>query len=81
VHTEPVSARHKAGILAAVYVAVLAINLDVTIVNVALPSIATQLHADTRALQWVVDGYNLSFAASSWRPAACRTATGVARRC
>jgi EmrB/QacA subfamily drug resistance transporter len=53
----------KAGVLAAVYVAVLAINLDVTIVNVALPSIATQLHADTRGLQWVVDGYNLTFAA------------------
>ena len=41
----------KAGVLAAVYVAVLAINLDVTIVNVALPSIATELHADTRGLQ------------------------------
>jgi EmrB/QacA subfamily drug resistance transporter len=53
----------KAGVLAAVYVAVLAINLDVTIVNVALPSIASQLHADTRGLQWVVDGYNLTFAA------------------
>ncbi|NVN51967.1 MFS transporter [Mycolicibacterium hippocampi] len=53
----------KAGILAAVYIAVLAINLDVTIVNVALPSIATELHADTRDLQWVVDGYNLTFAA------------------
>lgn len=53
----------KAGILAAIYVAVLAINLDVTIVNVALPSVATQLHADTRGLQWVVDGYNLTFAA------------------
>jgi hypothetical protein len=49
----------KAGVLAAVYVAVLAINLDVTIVNVALPSIASPLHADTRGLQWVVDGYNL----------------------
>jgi EmrB/QacA subfamily drug resistance transporter len=53
----------NAGILAAVYAAVLAINLDVTIVNVALPSIATGLGADTRGLQWVVDGYNLSFAA------------------
>jgi EmrB/QacA subfamily drug resistance transporter len=53
----------KAGVLAAVYAAVLAINLDVTIVNVALPSIATELHADTRGLQWVVDGYNLTFAA------------------
>ncbi|HWU20139.1 MAG TPA: MFS transporter [Nocardioides sp.] len=53
----------KAGILAAVYVAVLAINLDVTIVNVALPSIARELGAGTRGLQWVVDGYNLAFTA------------------
>jgi EmrB/QacA subfamily drug resistance transporter len=53
----------KAGILVAVYTAVLAINLDVTIVNVALPSIATELDASTRELQWVVDGYNLAFAA------------------
>jgi hypothetical protein len=28
-----------------------------------LPGIATELHADTRGLQWVVDGYNLTFAA------------------
>jgi len=55
--------RRRAGILVAVYAAVLAINLDVTIVNVALPSIAGELGASTRGLQWVVDGYNLSFAA------------------
>lgn len=54
---------HRVGILVAVYVSVLAINLDVTIVNVALPSIAAELSASTRELQWVVDGYNLSFAA------------------
>jgi EmrB/QacA subfamily drug resistance transporter len=53
----------RAGVLVAVYVAVLAINLDVTIVNVALPSIATELGTGTRGLQWVVDGYNLAFAA------------------
>jgi EmrB/QacA subfamily drug resistance transporter len=57
------TAGRRAGILAAVYVATLAINLDVTIVNVALPSIATELDAGTRGLQWVVDGYNLAFAA------------------
>jgi EmrB/QacA subfamily drug resistance transporter len=51
----------KAGILIAVYVAALAINLDITIVNVALPSIADELGAGTRGLQWVVDGYNLAF--------------------
>lgn len=53
----------KVGALVAVYIAVLAINLDVTIVNVALPSIGSELHADTRGLQWVVDGYNLTFGA------------------
>jgi EmrB/QacA subfamily drug resistance transporter len=53
----------KLGVLAAVYTAVLAINLDTTIVNVALPSIARDLSAGTRDLQWVVDGYNLAFAA------------------
>ena len=41
----------------------LAINLDTTIVNVALPSISRELDAGTRQLQWVVDGYNLAFAA------------------
>jgi EmrB/QacA subfamily drug resistance transporter len=53
----------KLGILVAVYTAALAINLDVTIVNVALPSIARELDAGTRGLQWVVDGYSLAFCA------------------
>ena len=41
----------------------LAINLDTTIVNVALPTLADDLDAGTRELQWIVDGYNLAFAA------------------
>ncbi len=49
--------------LATVCAAVLAINLDTTIVNVALPTLATELDAGTRELQWIVDGYNLAFAA------------------
>src|SRR3954463_12713071 len=53
---------HKALILATVCAAVLAINLDTTIVNVALPSMSRELSAGTRQLQWVVDGYNLAFA-------------------
>ncbi|HET7430798.1 MAG TPA: MFS transporter [Nocardioides sp.] len=52
----------KAAVLATVCAAVLAINLDTTIVNVALPSISRELSAGTRQLQWVVDGYNLAFA-------------------
>jgi EmrB/QacA subfamily drug resistance transporter len=49
-------------VLATVCAAVLAINLDTTIVNVALPSISRELSAGTRQLQWVVDAYNLAFA-------------------
>jgi len=37
--------------------------LDFFIVNVALPSIATDLHAGSSSLEWVVAGYGLSFAA------------------
>jgi DHA2 family methylenomycin A resistance protein-like MFS transporter len=36
--------------------------LDVTIVNVALPSIAADLGASVSALQWVVDGYAVAIA-------------------
>jgi len=50
-------------VLAAACLAAFAINLDTTIVNVALPSLTRELHASTRDLQWVVDGYNLAFAA------------------
>ena len=38
------------------------VQLDVTIVNVALPRLATQLDASVAALQWVVDAYTLTFA-------------------
>ena len=55
--------RSKLPVLLTVCAAVLAINLDTTIVNVALPSISTELDAGTRSLQWIVDGYNLAFAA------------------
>ncbi len=37
--------------------------LDVTIVNVALPSIQSSLHASFSDLQWVVDAYALTLAA------------------
>ena len=37
----------------------LAIVVDNTIVNVALPTLARDLDADLSALQWVVDAYTL----------------------
>lgn len=50
-------------VLATVCLAAFAINVDTTIVNVALPDLGRQLSASTRDLQWIVDGYNLAFAA------------------
>ena len=36
--------------------------LDTTVVNLALPSIAAELHVTLTGLQWIVDGYALVFA-------------------
>ena len=52
-----------AAILTVVLVASLAINVETTIVNVALPTLSSDLGASTRGLQWIVDAYNLAFAA------------------
>src|SRR5438132_4072871 len=48
--------------LLALCLAALIINIDVTIVNVALPSLVRELGATTTQLQWVVDAYTLVFA-------------------
>jgi EmrB/QacA subfamily drug resistance transporter len=37
--------------------------IDATVVNIALPRIGTEFHADAAALQWTVNGYTLSLAA------------------
>jgi EmrB/QacA subfamily drug resistance transporter len=50
-------------ILIALLLAAFAINLDTTLVNVALPTLVRELGATTTQLQWVVDAYNLVFAA------------------
>jgi EmrB/QacA subfamily drug resistance transporter len=55
--------RSKPMILAALLLAAFLVNLDTTLVNVALPAMVRQLHATTTQLQWVVDSYNLVFAA------------------
>src|SRR6266581_1483586 len=55
--------RGKGLILVTLCLAALIINLDTTIVNVALPALVRQTGATTTDLQWVVDAYNLTFAA------------------
>lgn len=43
----------------------LMIGMDVTIVNVALPAIQRDLHADLSGLQWVIDAFTLVVASLS----------------
>ena len=50
-------------ILVSLLLAAFVINLDTTMVNVALPALERELGATTTQLQWVVDAYNLVFAA------------------
>ena len=47
--------RYKPIILLALCLAAFTISVDVTIVNVALPTLVRQLGATTTDLQWVVD--------------------------
>src|SRR3954471_20159235 len=49
--------------LTAVCLGVFMLLLDITIVNVALPDIQTELDASLSDLQWVIDAYALSLAA------------------
>ena len=46
--------------LAALTLSVLIVGLDGTVINVALPTIAGQLHADSAQLQWIGGGYLLT---------------------
>jgi EmrB/QacA subfamily drug resistance transporter len=55
--------RNRALVLPALLLAAFAINLDTTIVNVALPTLVRELHSSNSQLQWIVDAYNLVFAA------------------
>src|SRR5438132_3746785 len=48
--------------LGAMCFALFMIMLDNTVVNVALPSIQTDLHASLSSLEWTVNAYTLTFA-------------------
>jgi EmrB/QacA subfamily drug resistance transporter len=49
-------------ILAVLCLALLVVSLDNTILNVALPTLVSSLHATATQLQWVLDAYTLVFA-------------------
>jgi MFS transporter, DHA2 family, multidrug resistance protein len=49
--------------LVAIAASVLVVGLDLTVLNLALPTISVSLHANTGDLQWIVDSYSLVLAA------------------
>jgi EmrB/QacA subfamily drug resistance transporter len=56
------SSRRKVIILISCCLSLLIVSMDATIVNVAIPSIRTELHASASELQWVIDVYTLVLA-------------------
>ncbi|MDQ2761423.1 MAG: MFS transporter [Actinomycetota bacterium] len=55
-------APNKTWVLVAVCLGQFMVQLDLTIANVALPSIGGDLGASVSGLQWVIDGYSLALA-------------------
>jgi len=54
-------ASHRGVALGVLCIAVLIVNLDNTILNVALPTLVLRLKASTEELQWIVDSYAMVF--------------------
>ncbi len=59
---EELSPRRRQAILMICCLSLFIVGLDNTIVNVALPSIRTSLHASPSGLQWTIDAYTLVLA-------------------
>ena len=53
---------HRGAALVVVCAAALIVNVDNTILNVALPTLVRKLHATSSELQWIVDSYAMVFA-------------------
>jgi EmrB/QacA subfamily drug resistance transporter len=56
---DPQAQRRRTIILSTCCLSLLMVSMDVTIVNVALPSIRSDLSATMSGLQWVIDAYTL----------------------
>ena len=59
---QELSHRRKLLVLAICCMSLFIVGLDITIVNVALPSIGHELHAGVSGLQWTIDAYTLVLA-------------------
>ncbi len=74
----PLTHRRRLLVLAICCLSLFIVGLDITIVNVALPSLRTDLDAPVSGLQWVIDAYSLVLA--SLLVLAGSTADRVGRR-
>jgi EmrB/QacA subfamily drug resistance transporter len=72
------SYRRRMLVLAICCLSLFIVGIDVTIVNVALPSIGRELHATVSGLQWTIDAYTLVLA--SFLMLAGSTADRIGRR-
>src|SRR5262245_48199607 len=57
----PTTTTFRRGPLAVLLTGTFLIVLDFFVVNVALPSVQRDLHADNTTLEWLVAGYGLTF--------------------
>jgi EmrB/QacA subfamily drug resistance transporter len=60
--SEALTRNRKVGVLLICCLSLFVVGLDITVVNVALPSIAQDLHAGISGLQWTVSAYTVVLA-------------------
>ena len=60
--TSTEATRHRWLVLAICTMSLFLVGLDATIVNIALPTIRTDLNASVSQLQWVIDAYAIVLA-------------------
>jgi DHA2 family multidrug resistance protein-like MFS transporter len=64
VHLHPSTGTRRWWAVGALALALLVVGLDMTVLNLALPTLSIELHASTSQLQWIIDAYTLVTAAA-----------------
>ena len=59
---QPLSHDRKIGVLLICCMSLFMVGLDITVVNIALPSIGSDLHTGISGLQWTVSAYTVVMA-------------------
>jgi len=78
-YSRSMAVEHRRGVVALALIASFMVFVDGTIVTLALPQLASRLHASRPALEWVVNAYTLSFAAGLLASGAITDTLGAKR--